>query len=224
MEELLDEAQRSYPEQPAGPDDRWWLPGAPRRHRAHARRRRAAEDADPGRGQGGASGQAVAARPGVTARRQPRAADAGGVTRRRAGAISRNASSSTSYQRRNRPSGAMPSRAADRQRGLVARPDDGVDLRQPGVEAAVDHRPGGLGGVAVPPRVRVQVPADLDLADAVRQRLEQHRAGRPAPSGSSIAQQPNRSSRSCTAAQRATSSSGGTDGGPPSQRVTSSRP
>jgi hypothetical protein len=26
MESLLDEAQRSYPEQPAGPDDRWWLP------------------------------------------------------------------------------------------------------------------------------------------------------------------------------------------------------
>jgi 1-acyl-sn-glycerol-3-phosphate acyltransferase len=26
MEALLDEAQRSYPDQPAGPDDRWWLP------------------------------------------------------------------------------------------------------------------------------------------------------------------------------------------------------
>ncbi|HEV7188656.1 MAG TPA: lysophospholipid acyltransferase family protein [Blastococcus sp.] len=26
MESLLDEAQRSYPQQPAGPDDRWWLP------------------------------------------------------------------------------------------------------------------------------------------------------------------------------------------------------
>src|SRR5918995_1673745 len=26
MAELLDEAQRSYPDQPAGPDDRWWLP------------------------------------------------------------------------------------------------------------------------------------------------------------------------------------------------------
>jgi 1-acyl-sn-glycerol-3-phosphate acyltransferase len=26
MERLLDEAQRDYPEQPAGPDDRWWLP------------------------------------------------------------------------------------------------------------------------------------------------------------------------------------------------------
>jgi len=26
MEALIDEAQRSYPEQPAGPDDRWWLP------------------------------------------------------------------------------------------------------------------------------------------------------------------------------------------------------
>jgi len=26
MELLLDEAQRSYPDQPAGPDDRWWLP------------------------------------------------------------------------------------------------------------------------------------------------------------------------------------------------------
>jgi 1-acyl-sn-glycerol-3-phosphate acyltransferase len=26
METLLDEAQRSYPDQPAGPDDRWWLP------------------------------------------------------------------------------------------------------------------------------------------------------------------------------------------------------
>jgi hypothetical protein len=26
MEALLDEAQRSYPDQPAGPDDTWWLP------------------------------------------------------------------------------------------------------------------------------------------------------------------------------------------------------
>jgi 1-acyl-sn-glycerol-3-phosphate acyltransferase len=26
MEALLDEVQRSYPDQPAGPDDRWWLP------------------------------------------------------------------------------------------------------------------------------------------------------------------------------------------------------
>jgi 1-acyl-sn-glycerol-3-phosphate acyltransferase len=26
MEALLEEAQRTYPEQPAGPDDRWWLP------------------------------------------------------------------------------------------------------------------------------------------------------------------------------------------------------
>ena len=26
MEVLLDEAQRTYPEQPAGPEDRWWLP------------------------------------------------------------------------------------------------------------------------------------------------------------------------------------------------------
>jgi 1-acyl-sn-glycerol-3-phosphate acyltransferase len=26
MEALLDEAQRDYPEQPAGPEDRWWLP------------------------------------------------------------------------------------------------------------------------------------------------------------------------------------------------------
>jgi 1-acyl-sn-glycerol-3-phosphate acyltransferase len=26
MEVLLDEAQRSYPDQPAGPEDRWWLP------------------------------------------------------------------------------------------------------------------------------------------------------------------------------------------------------
>jgi len=26
MEDLLDQAQRSYPETPAGPDDRWWLP------------------------------------------------------------------------------------------------------------------------------------------------------------------------------------------------------
>ena len=26
MEQLLDEAQRSYPDQPAGDDDRWWLP------------------------------------------------------------------------------------------------------------------------------------------------------------------------------------------------------
>jgi 1-acyl-sn-glycerol-3-phosphate acyltransferase len=28
IEELLAEAQRSYPQQPAGPDDRWWLPAA----------------------------------------------------------------------------------------------------------------------------------------------------------------------------------------------------
>jgi 1-acyl-sn-glycerol-3-phosphate acyltransferase len=26
MEKLVDEAQRTYPQQPAGPDDRWWLP------------------------------------------------------------------------------------------------------------------------------------------------------------------------------------------------------
>jgi 1-acyl-sn-glycerol-3-phosphate acyltransferase len=26
MEQLLEEAQRTYPDQPAGPDDRWWLP------------------------------------------------------------------------------------------------------------------------------------------------------------------------------------------------------
>src|SRR4051795_5147701 len=26
MESLLDEAQRAYPDQPAGPEDRWWLP------------------------------------------------------------------------------------------------------------------------------------------------------------------------------------------------------
>ena len=26
MEQLLDEAQRTYPQEPAGPDDRWWLP------------------------------------------------------------------------------------------------------------------------------------------------------------------------------------------------------
>jgi len=26
MESLLDEAQRSYPQQPSGPEDRWWLP------------------------------------------------------------------------------------------------------------------------------------------------------------------------------------------------------
>jgi 1-acyl-sn-glycerol-3-phosphate acyltransferase len=26
MDALLDQAQRSYPDQPAGPDDRWWLP------------------------------------------------------------------------------------------------------------------------------------------------------------------------------------------------------
>jgi hypothetical protein len=26
MEALLEEAQRSYPDQPAGDDDRWWLP------------------------------------------------------------------------------------------------------------------------------------------------------------------------------------------------------
>jgi 1-acyl-sn-glycerol-3-phosphate acyltransferase len=26
MEALLDEAQRTYPDQPSGPDDRWWLP------------------------------------------------------------------------------------------------------------------------------------------------------------------------------------------------------
>jgi hypothetical protein len=26
MEALLDEAQRGYPDQPAGPEDRWWQP------------------------------------------------------------------------------------------------------------------------------------------------------------------------------------------------------
>jgi 1-acyl-sn-glycerol-3-phosphate acyltransferase len=28
MEALLDEAQRTYPQQPAGPDDRWWVPAS----------------------------------------------------------------------------------------------------------------------------------------------------------------------------------------------------
>jgi 1-acyl-sn-glycerol-3-phosphate acyltransferase len=28
MAELLDRAQRTYPDQPSGPDDRWWLPAA----------------------------------------------------------------------------------------------------------------------------------------------------------------------------------------------------
>jgi hypothetical protein len=26
MRDLLDEAQQNYPDQPSGPDDRWWLP------------------------------------------------------------------------------------------------------------------------------------------------------------------------------------------------------
>src|SRR3954462_5986826 len=42
MEALLDEAQRSYPDQPAGDDDRWWLPAhlggtAPTREEAAAK-------------------------------------------------------------------------------------------------------------------------------------------------------------------------------------------
>ena len=60
MEALLDEAQRSYPDQPAGPDDRWWLPAhlggtAPTPEEAARRGRR------PRRGQGG-DGRAAAPR------------------------------------------------------------------------------------------------------------------------------------------------------------------
>ena len=93
----------------------------------------------------------------------------------------------------------MPSRRADRQRG--ARCPAGRRRRPPARPAskpALDHRPGRLGGVAVPPAVRVQVPADLDLADPVGQRLEQHRAGDARPSAHSIAQQPYRASSACT--------------------------
>ena len=46
-----------------------------------------------------------------------------------AGRMMRNASSSVSYQRVVRPSGAHPEPPADRQRALVVRPDDRVDLR-----------------------------------------------------------------------------------------------
>ena len=106
MEELLDEAQRTYPQQPAGPDDRWWLPAAPRGHRAHAgggggRGRR------PGRRQGAQGGQGDAGRSADGHSSADVAEPAHSTT---AGAISRKASSSTSYQRRNRPSGSMPSR------------------------------------------------------------------------------------------------------------------
>ena len=105
MEALLDEAQRSYPEQPAGPDDRWWLPAhlggtAPTPEEA------AAGDAASAAGRG-------ARRP-----KRPLTARLARLVRRAepppqsttGGAISRNASSSTSYQRRIRPSGVMPSR------------------------------------------------------------------------------------------------------------------
>ena len=62
MEALLDEAQRTYPDQPAGPDDRWWLPAhlggtAPTPEEA------AADDATPGQRQGGQK---------VHSRRRPR--------------------------------------------------------------------------------------------------------------------------------------------------------
>ena len=37
MQEMLTAVQKSYAPQPAGPDDRWWLPDQHGRHRAHAR-------------------------------------------------------------------------------------------------------------------------------------------------------------------------------------------
>ena len=43
---MLDRVQRSYPDQPSGPDDTWWLPAAPRRHRAHAEEAAALDAAD----------------------------------------------------------------------------------------------------------------------------------------------------------------------------------
>jgi 1-acyl-sn-glycerol-3-phosphate acyltransferase len=68
MEALLEEAQRTYPDQPAGPDDRWWLPAhlggtAPTPEVAAAR------DAEYARGAGRAAPKAaLPARAGATVR------------------------------------------------------------------------------------------------------------------------------------------------------------
>ncbi len=77
MEELLDEAQRSYPDSPAGPEDRWWLPAhlggtAPTPEEAAVR------DAEYARGVGRA-----ARKPGPLARVSARARGALGAAVRR---------------------------------------------------------------------------------------------------------------------------------------------
>jgi hypothetical protein len=59
------------------------------------------------------------------------------------------------------------------ERALVVRSHHRVDDRQPMGEAVGERRPRRLRGVPVPPRVRVQVPADLDLTPVARQRLEE---------------------------------------------------
>ena len=108
MEALLDEAQRTYPDQPAGPDDRWWLPvhlggTAPTPEEA------AVQDSLRAAGKATKAPKRVPGGPAEGTRHPPaltRPARHSTTT----GAMSRNASSSTSYQRRSRPSGAMPSR------------------------------------------------------------------------------------------------------------------
>jgi hypothetical protein len=73
-----------------------------------------------------------------------------------------------------------PDLAADRHRVLVGQVRDGVDLLQPALETAAQDRPGSFRCIAAAPGVRVQVPADLDLAVfGVRQRHQQHRPDHP---------------------------------------------
>src|SRR5690606_37643088 len=77
--------------------------------------------------------------------------------------------------------------ATDRLGRDVLRVGDGVDLLEAAVEPVPQHPGRRLGRVAVPPRVRVQVPADLHVTRrpqrlgvaGQRQLLEEHAADRP---------------------------------------------
>src|SRR5690349_3947954 len=69
---------------------------------------------------------------------------------------------------------------ADRQGGHVVRADDRIDLADPGLEPMLDRGPRRLRRQPAPPRVRVQMPADLDLSPPggpvrrIRQRHQQY--------------------------------------------------
>ena len=76
--QLLDEAQRSYPDVPAGDDDRWWQPAHLGRHRTHpgagarAGHPRRARHRGPGAAQPAAAGPAPCRAPLLTRRRRGR--------------------------------------------------------------------------------------------------------------------------------------------------------